>query len=272
MCEAAQAVRQFSGIIAHGPQRRGIQMDGVAGGEQEPAAGRPARQSGPQELTDLPFFRSLPREVAQRHAGAARWITAEPDQQLLDFEDRSDDVFFVLSGCVRVTLRTPGGRELILDDIEAGGFFGEMAAIDGAPRSAAVTALHRSRICRIGAAAFLAILADSPALSREMMRILVARIRAQNARIFELTALDIRHRLYAELLRQAGPPGPDGARSISPPPVQSILAQRIGARREPVSREIAKLLRDGVAERRRGALVLRRPKLLEAALAEVLEE
>ena len=225
----------------------------------------------PAALTDIHFLRALPPELAARHTGAARWITADAGQQILGFEDLSDDVFFVLSGCVRVAVRTSGGREVILDDIPAGRFFGEMSAIDGAPRSASVTALHRSRICRISAASFMALLSDSPPLAREIMRLLVGRIRTQNARVLELTTLDIRHRVQAELLRLAAPAGPDGTRVITPPPVQQVLAQRIGARREPVSREIARLLREGILERRRGALVLLRPTFLEAALAEVLD-
>jgi CRP-like cAMP-binding protein len=109
-----------------------------------------------------------------------------------------------------------------------------------------------------------------PGLSLRVMRLLTARIREANARMLELTSLDIRHRLYAELLRIAGPPGADGSRSISPPPLQEILAQRIGARREPVSREIARLIREEILARSRGALAIRRPAVLENALADRL--
>lgn len=221
----------------------------------------------PETLAAIPFFADLPAELARRHGGGAAWLTAEPGQLILDFDDASDEVFFVLSGSLRVAVRTPGGRELILDDVTAGRFFGEMAAIDGAARSASVTALHRSRICRLPGPVFLAILAEAPALSRRMMQVLSGRIREANARMLELTSLDIRHRVYAELLRAAGPAAPDGSRSITPPPVQQILAQRIGARREAVSREVARLLRDGVLLRSRGALVIRAPAVLERGIA-----
>jgi CRP/FNR family cyclic AMP-dependent transcriptional regulator len=218
-------------------------------------------------LATIDFFRGMPAEALRRHESRAVWLTAEAGRLIVDFDDASDDVFFVLSGSVRITVRTQGGRELILQDVSAGGFFGEMAAIDGASRSASVAALHRSRICRVPGRVFMAILAESPALSRRMMRMLTVRIRDANARMLELTSLDIRHRLYAELLRAAGAPAADGSRTISPPPVQQILAQRIGARREPVSREFARLLREEVLARSRGALVIRRPAVLEAALA-----
>ncbi len=217
-------------------------------------------------LAAIPFFRDVPEALLRPHESRAAWLTAEPGQLILDFDDVSEDPFFVVTGSVRVAVRTPGGRELILDDVRAGGFFGDMAAIDGAPRSASVTALHRSRICRLTAGAFLALLADSPVLSRRMMQVLTGRIREANARMLELTSLDTRRRLYAELLRSAGRPAPDGSRSISPPPVQQILAMRIGARREAVSREVAKLIREGSLRRDRGALVIVNPSLLEKAI------
>jgi DNA-binding MarR family transcriptional regulator len=84
--------------------------------------------------------------------------------------------------------------------------------------------------------------------------------------MLDLTSLDIRHRLYAELLRLATP-ATEGTRVISPPPMQHILASRIGARREPVSREIAQLSRAGLVQRARGALVLSRPEILEKRVA-----
>lgn len=235
-----------------------------------PRPGLPRQAMSPATggtLAALGFFEGIPEAQLRPYQASAQWLTVEPGRLLLDFDDPSDEVFFVLSGSVRITLRTQGGRELILQDLPAGGFFGEMAAIDGAPRSASVEALHRSRICRLPGPVFMAILADVPALSRRMMQLLTKRIREANARLLELTSLDIRHRLYAELLRAAGPPGADGGRSISPPPVQHILAQRIGARREPVSREVARLVREGVLARSRGALVIARPQVLEAALA-----
>lgn len=237
--------------------------------EDAPRTGRGG--SGKREtLASIPLFAGLSSDLLRRHESRALWITAEAGQLILDFDDPSDDVFFVLSGSVRIAVRTPGGHELILDDVQAGRFFGEMAAIDGAPRSASVIALHRSRICRLPGAAFMALLAESPGLSRRLMQVLTSRIRETNVRMLELTSLDIRHRLYAELLRRAGPPDASGGRAISPPPVQQIIALRIGARREAVSREIARLLRDGVLERKRGALVIRAPRMLERALAEAM--
>lgn len=222
------------------------------------------------DLTDIPLFCHVDPSVAATCGSQAVWITAAPGKLILDFEDATSDVFFILSGRVRVVVRTPAGQELILTDIAAGSFFGEMAAIDGAPRSACVTALVRTRICKLPADAFMQILAEAPELTKEIMQVLVVRIRELTQRLFELSHLDIRHRLHAELLRAAGPPGPLGERIISPPPLQEMLAGRVGARREPVSREIARLIREGTLARTRGALIIRQPQILEHGLLSAL--
>ncbi|WP_376094867.1 Crp/Fnr family transcriptional regulator [Roseomonas sp. CCTCC AB2023176] len=189
---------------------------------------------------------------------------------ILDFDEASDAVFFVLSGGVRVAVRSPGGAELILGDIGPGGFFGEMAAIDGLPRSACVTALHRSFVCRLAGAQFMELVTEAPALARDLLRVLAARLRDANARLLDFTTLGARHRVYAELLRSARASTTGDERVISPPPSQQVIASRIGLRREAVSREVARLIRDGMLERRRGGLVITRPAVLEAELAPLL--
>lgn len=224
-------------------------------------------------LEKVPFLAGMPAPVARRFAPRIRWAEVAPGRMLVDFDDPTVDVFFVATGQVRVAVRTPGGQEMILEDIAAGGFFGEMAAIDGAPRSASVTALNRSLIGRLPAPDFMQLLAEVPDLAQRLMRVLVHRVRQANERLLDLTTLDTRHRLYAELLRQAvhpaeqGHPAEEGARAIRPPPMQHILASRIGARREPVSREIAQLIRDGLLQRTRGALILRHPATLAGRVA-----
>ncbi len=213
-----------------------------------------------------PLLRDLAPATTARFAARMRWSEVAPGQALVDFDDPTTDVFFVATGRVRIMIRGAGGQELILEDIAAGGSFGEMAAIDGAPRSAAAMALNRSLIGRLPGQDFMRLAAEAPEVSRRLMRILVQRLRLMNERVLDLTTLDIRHRLYAELLRLALP-AQGGTRSISPPPVQHILANRIGARREPVSREIAQLSRTGLIRRTRGTLVLCEPEILEHRLA-----
>jgi CRP/FNR family transcriptional regulator, cyclic AMP receptor protein len=210
--------------------------------------------------------------TAQRHAARITQATYEPGALVLDFEDVSTDVFFVDAGTVRVMVRNAGGREVILGDLQAGALFGEMAAIDDQPRSANITALHRATVSRMSGRAFREMAAEVPLVALRVMRVLTGRVRLGNERLLEFATLTLRHRVHAELLREARPRPATGELVISPPPLQHVLAARIGGRREAVSREIADMLRKGQLQRTPTALVIVRPDELRAELDRQLRE
>lgn len=224
-----------------------------------------AASTGPaQALSGLAFLAGAPAAALERFAAHARWVDAGPDGIVVDFNDTTTDVFFVVQGAVRVLLRTADGeRTQILGDFAAGQVLGEMSAIDDAPRSAQVVALVRTRLCIVPARAFLELVTAAPPICMRLLRLLTSRIRNQNQRLLERTALQTRPRLVSELLRLARP-RPDGAYTVSPPPTHEELASRIGARRETVSRELSALARAGLLHRTRAAFVLDDPEALRA--------
>ena len=224
-----------------------------------------ASQTGSaQGLSAQPFLAGAPPAALERFSAGARWVDAGPDQVVVDFNDLTTDVFFVVQGTVRVLLRTSDGeRTQILGDFHAGQMLGELSAIDDAPRSAQVVALVRTRLCFVPARAFLELVSTVPPLGLRLLRVLSARIRGQNQRLMERTALHARPRLVAELLRLSRP-RPDGTCAVSPPPTHEELAERIGARRETVSRELSALSRAGLLHRTRAAFVLDQPGVLRA--------
>lgn len=221
----------------------------------------------------IPFFEGLDPAKAEahvRHCVRRRYAEGE---LVLDFDDHSTDVYFIVSGDVRVLVRTASGKEMIFGDLGPGRFFGEMAALDGTKRSANVTALTNAELLVTPAADFKEIVFSQPAICERLLRLLTGRIRELNARLFERTVLDLRHRLYAELLRLAAPrKGMDGQSIVSPPPLQHDLAARIGCRREQVSRELSAMIEEGLAEKERGGLVLPHPGVLEKRVSEALDK
>lgn len=171
--------------------------------------------------------------------------------------DQDRDVFFVLEGRVRATLYSRAGREVDYRDIGPGDLFGEMAAIDGAPRSATVEALEPARLGRLPEAAFRALVASHPHLTWVLLQHLSAQIRSLTQRVFEYTTLVVRERLVVELVRLAEAADPrDGRAEIRPAPTHFELASRISAHREAVSREMSALAKAGLMEKRGGALVV----------------
>jgi CRP-like cAMP-binding protein len=224
--------------------------------------------SRPSSLADLPFFRGADPAILAKVAAAARWRMVEPGQVVVDEDEPSTDIFFVAAGAVRVQLRAASGREVLLNEFGAGEFFGELSAIDGAPRAANVTAVARSRLCIIPAQAFLDFVFATPSACHALLRTLAARLRLQTERTLEREALPVRLRLFSELLRLSRPrTGAPAERVVSPPPPHHELAARIGARREVVSRELSGMTREGWLARDRRAIRLLRVAEMQRAVA-----
>jgi CRP-like cAMP-binding protein len=102
---------------------------------------------------------------------------------------------------------------------------------------------------------------------------LAGRVRELNARLAEHSLFDLKHRLYAELLRMAHPRlGRPDERAVTPPPLHHVLAAWIGCRREQVTRELSAMAEEGLIEKTHGALILLQPRVLETRLDEAMRE
>ena len=96
---------------------------------------------GPKLLKGVDLLKDLlPQELVEVEE-LCRFKTFRAGTQVFDRQAETHDVFFVIRGRVRIVNYSLSGREITLDDIGSGGHFGELAAIDGQPRSAAVLAL-----------------------------------------------------------------------------------------------------------------------------------
>lgn len=223
-------------------------------------------------LAGIPFFKEPEIELSSFET-RCHWRKFDENEVLVDYDDVSTDVYFIIAGEVRILNRSQSGKEVILGEMRGGAFFGELAALDGIGRSANVTALTRGEVCVVPAPIFRQMIFASEPIADRLFRLLAKRVRELNTRLMEHALLDLRHRLYAELLRLSVPrAGSDGARVVTPPPYHHVLAARIGCRREQVTREFTVMAADGLIDRTRGALVIRRPDLLEARVAEALRE
>nr|WP_307280331.1 Crp/Fnr family transcriptional regulator [Labrys wisconsinensis] len=221
----------------------------------------------------IPLFKSLDAATLKAFDSRVRWARFEENELVIDYDDNSNDVYFILSGQVRVLYRTITGKEVILNEMTGGQFFGELSAIDGVGRSANVTALNRSQMCIMSGAVFMELVTQNPEVCRQILTILAARIRFLNTRLAEHSFLQTKHRLYAELIRLSQPrAGQAGQRVVTPPPFHHDLAARIGCRREAVSRELSALEKEGLVAKNRGALVLLNPDELNKRISAALSD
>ncbi len=208
-------------------------------------------------LSQLDLFKCLNEREVMRYSSRCFWREYGENELVIDFEDESRDVRFLLTGRARVILRISTGKEIILGDMGPGDFVGEIAAIDNQGRAANVTVMNTSRMCVMPQSVFLDVLAESPEVSLSIMRVLTSRIRKLNMRLTEHCFLQAKHRICVEIMRKSRPRlGHEDQRVISPPPLQREIAERVGTRREVVSRQISALRKQGIVEKTPRALVI----------------
>ena len=196
------------------------------------------------------------RHVIERRCLWRRWAAGE---QIIDRETQSSDVYFVASGRVRVIdYDDSGRREVIFDEIGPGGYFGELAAIDGEPRSANIVATEETVTALLSAEAFVEMLFQHRDVGLAFMRRLSEMIRQSTARIMDLSTLDAHNRIYSEMLRQARTGGarPPNTAIIHPVPVHSDIAARVSTTRETVARVLSELTHKGLLQREHDSLVI----------------
>jgi len=208
-------------------------------------------------LANVPLFRSLDADAIRRLDTQCGWRQAAPKQWLIEYGDLGTDVYFLTSGSVRALINTSPERDVIFTDVQAGEYFGELAAIDGKPRSTSVLALTQATVACMPASVFNDVLYRHPAVAEQVLQLLVARIRLLSQRVHEFSTLHVKHRICAELLRRSrANPSNEREAVVSPPPTHAEIAAHVGTRREMVARELKTLERAGLLVRRRGALVL----------------
>ena len=210
-----------------------------------------------EQLTAIEIFRDLPGEELERIAAQCRWQHFALHQQIIQYQDQSRDIYFILHGIVRATIYSATGREVTFRDAGVGEIMGELSAIDGGPRTAYVVALAETDVASMTADAFMRVLDTHPAVANAMLRHLVGIVRTLTDRVVEFSTLPVKTRLHVELLRMAH----DNMRSqnsavVLPAPTHAEIANRVSSVREAVSREMAKLSHSGIIARHSDALLI----------------
>jgi CRP-like cAMP-binding protein len=166
----------------------------------------------------------------------------------------------VIVGTVRISLPTLKGREFILADLPAGELFGEIALLDGKPRSASATALTKCELLILERRDFLSFLERSPKACLNLMQLLCARIRRSDERMAEIAFFDLPARLAKALLRYP-------AQGHGPPKLslsQRELAEMSGATRENVNRCLREWQRRGILQLKNRWTIILKPEALHA--------
>ncbi len=195
----------------------------------------------------------IPPELRRMLESRMRDLKVRKGRMIVSVGARQDSVFFIDAGEAQVLLYSNSGREVSVRQLARGDLFGELAALDGAPRAASIIAVSDVRARIMARSDFLACLEASPAAGLWLSRRLAGEVRRLTERIFELSALNVQTRLHCELLRLARAGGHDRM-LIQPAPTHAELANRIGTHREAVTREMRALTHLNIIRNRRRSL------------------
>lgn len=209
-------------------------------------------------LRSIELLQGLPSQRLHEIGHQCVWRHFEAGQTLIAREQEDRDLHMIVAGAVRVTSYSPGGRETSFRELAAGSAFGEIAALDGRPRSADVVALQPGLIASLPPADFRALLQQEWTVNERVLLRLADLARGLIDRVLDLSTLSVQQRVCIELLRLAQSSGAAGNEvRIAPAPKHADLAHQVSSYREQVTRELSALARAGVLTREHGALVVR---------------
>ena len=178
--------------------------------------------------------------------------------------DPGDSLHIVSSGAVKIVLPSIEGEEAIIATLRSGDFFGELALLDGAPRSASAVALEASETWTLSRDLLLATLDRDPALRDSLLAGLARELRRLTGHVEELHFLDLAGRLASRLARLAREAEPDAHEvRLDWPYTQSDLAAMIGGTRQSVNKLLSGLVERGLVVIEKDTLVLPDVEALE---------
>ena len=185
------------------------------------------------------------------------WRNYEAGRRIISRNAADRDVYLLVAGRARITTYSQGGRQVTFRDIAAGDIFGEVAALDGEPRSADVIALDAALVASLSPADFARLLAEEPAVGGRMLKRLARLVRSLSERVIDLSTLGVQNRIHAEMLRLAREAGVAKNRArLEPGPKHADIASQVSTYREQVTRELSALVKAGVLQKDGSALVV----------------
>jgi CRP/FNR family cyclic AMP-dependent transcriptional regulator len=184
-------------------------------------------------------------------------------------DDPGTGLIGVIRGSVKISVMSGDGREAVLNIINTGEVFGEMALLDGRPRSADAAAMTDCELVSIDRSAFISVLRDDPEIAIKIIEILCARLRRASERMQDVMHLNGPARLAKTILQLAG-----NAETAAPARKAKItqreISQIVGLSREMTNKLLRSWQRSRWVRLERGGVAVLRPDQLEKTAAETI--
>ena len=216
-------------------------------------------------MRQVPLLARLNNADLNALAAAGQERTYAAGSVLFREGDPGDALHLVVHGRVRISMLSSDGGEVTVAFVEKGDCVGELALLDGGPRTATATATVSTRTFVVTRAEFVAWLSDRATAAAALLETLAGRLRRTDQALADLSFLDLEQRLAKALLSLSGGQRDAGvARALQVRTTQSELASMLSVSRESVNKQLNAFQREGWIALSRGSVTVRDPRALAA--------
>jgi len=218
-------------------------------------------------LRNHPLFCDLPPAVIEHLGSYMKTRRVARGATIFAKGDPGSGLMGVLSGMVKVSVASAEGKDIVLNIFHEGEIFGEIALLDGRPRTADATAMSDCELIVIERRDFIPFLNDHPDVTIKFIEILCARLRRTSEQVQDVTFLNLPTRLAKTLLQLTTDPetsAPKRKVAIT----QREISQIIGRSRESTNKQLRVWAKRGWIRLERGGVSVLAPDKLAAAAAE----
>ena len=208
------------------------------------------------DLTSIPLFSNMSSAHLELLSAHSCHRSYAKNSLIISEGDCSYSLYIIRQGRIRIYISDNDGREMLLNELGAGDYFGELSLIDREPRSASARTLSKCEVSIITSEDFMHCLNKNPEMAISLLQVLTKRLRSATDSQRQLALLDVYGRLREKLkylCRDA-----NGVLLIEPKPTQQDFANMIGASREMVSRIFKVLKADGYIETGKNSLLIKK--------------
>ena len=197
------------------------------------------------DLSNLPLLSCLSEQEMAIVREQCVACSFDPSDIILKRGELDKSVYFMIHGCAHVLNYSSSGRAVTYASAAKGEMFGEMAAIDGLPRSAWVCAISYCKLIRIRDETFMGFVKNNSTFAISVLQKLSSNLRELDKRLINILSLGAEQRVCIEIISMAEPdPEAPGRYRVIEMPTHSNFANLIGSSRETVSRILSRLKSD----------------------------
>lgn len=230
------------------------------------------KKYGPEErgalLRQTYLFNGLEEDILNRLIERSHVVRVKRGERLFEQNDEGDTLYGVFEGAIKISVSGPAGKEYTITIMEPGDILGEIALLDGLPRTADATAVQDSVLLALHRTHFLPILDNEPRLARHLVDMLCERLRLANENTADVAFLSLGQRLAKRLIGLAIAYGKsvDDGTMIDLKLSQNDLAMMTSATREAINKQLHSFIEVGLIKLEKRQITVTDMKALQALL------